>query len=138
MRRTAVMLTLAVAAGIIVGMIGTHVLNAQQAPVTRTILQQKDLEGVAGREVIMYRAEAVPGGVAGKHFHPGPELAYVLEGSLILEPDGQPPVTLKAGESAHIPAKHIHNAKNASTTEPVKVLVFMVGEKGQPLATPVQ
>jgi quercetin dioxygenase-like cupin family protein len=138
MHRTVVMLTIALVVGIAVGMLGNQILIAQQQPVTRTILQQKDLEGVAGREVIMYRAEAVPGGVAGRHYHPGPELVYVLEGALILEPDGQPPMTLKAGESAHMPAKHIHNAKNASTTEPVKVIVFLVGEKGQPLATPVQ
>ena len=57
----------------------------------------KKLEGVAGKEVIMYRVETIPGGVAGRHYHPGPELAYVLEGSLIFELDGQPPVTLKAG-----------------------------------------
>ena len=138
MHRTVGMLTIALVVGIAVGMVGNQVLIAQQAPVTRTILQQKDFEGVAGKEVIMYRAELVPGGVAGRHTHPGPELAYVMEGTLIFEVDGQPPVTLKAGESVHVPAKQIHNAKNGSTTEPVKVLVFMVGEKGQPLATPVQ
>jgi quercetin dioxygenase-like cupin family protein len=86
----------------------------------------------------MYRAELIPAAVAGRHYHPGPELIYILEGSLILEPDGHAPVTLKAGESAHMPAKHIHNARNASTMEPTKVLVVLVGEKGQPLATPVQ
>lgn len=138
MRRTAVMLTIALAIGIAVGVVGTRTLAAQQAPVTRTILQQEDLEGVTGREVIMYRVELVPGGVVGKHYHPGPELLYIREGTLILEPDGHSPVTLKAGESTHIPAKHVHNAKNSSTTEPVKVIVFLVGEKGQPLATPVQ
>jgi quercetin dioxygenase-like cupin family protein len=61
-----------------------------------------------------------------------------MQGELTLESDGHPPVTLKVGQSAHIPPKHIHNAKNASTTEQVKVMVFLVGEKGQPLATPVQ
>jgi quercetin dioxygenase-like cupin family protein len=132
------MLALTLAIGIALGVIGNQVLSAQQQPVTRMILQQKDLEGIAGREVIMYRAELASGGVAGRHYHPGPELLYVLEGALILEHDGQAPMTLKAGESAHVPAKHIHNAKNASTTGPVKVLVFLVGEKGQPLATPVQ
>jgi quercetin dioxygenase-like cupin family protein len=138
MKRTAVMLVSALVLGIAMGVIGNHVLSAQQQPVTRTILHQKDLEGVAGREVIMYRAEIVPGGAAGRHYHPGPELVYVVEGALLLEPDGQSPITLKAGESAHMPAKHIHNAKNDSTTQPTKVLVFLVGEKGQPLATPVQ
>jgi quercetin dioxygenase-like cupin family protein len=138
MKRTVVMLTTTLVAGIAVGMLGNQVLIAQQAPITRTILQQKDLEGTAGREVVMYRAEVAPGAAAGRHYHPGPELIYVLEGSLILEPDGHAPATLKTGESSHMPAKHIHNARNASATEPVKVVVFLVGEKGQPLATPVQ
>jgi quercetin dioxygenase-like cupin family protein len=138
MNRTVLMLTTVLAVGVAVGMLGNQVLIAQQAPVTRTILQQKDLDGVAGREVIMYRADVGPAGVAGRHHHPGPELLYVLEGSLILEPEGQPPVTLKAGESSHIPAKHVHNVRNASTTGPAKVIVFMVGEKGQALTTPVQ
>jgi quercetin dioxygenase-like cupin family protein len=86
----------------------------------------------------MYVAELAPGGAAGRHYHPGPEVLYILEGALTLEPDGQSPVTLKAGEGAHVPAKHIHNAKNASATGPSKVLVFLVGENGQPLATQVQ
>jgi quercetin dioxygenase-like cupin family protein len=137
MKRPVMMLTITLVVGIAVGMLGNQVLIAQQAPVTRTILQQKDLEGVAGREVTMYRAELIPGAVAGRHYHPGPELIYILEGSLILEPDGHAPVTLKVGESSHIPAKHIHNARNASAMEPTKVLVVLVGEKGQPLATPV-
>jgi quercetin dioxygenase-like cupin family protein len=138
MKRPVALLTVAVVVGLAVGMLGNQLLLAQQAPITRTILQQKDLEGAAGREVVMYRADVAPGGVAGRHYHPGPELIYVLEGSLILEPDGHAPATLKAGESSHIPAKQIHNARNGSAGEPAKVLVFLVGEKGRPLATPVQ
>jgi quercetin dioxygenase-like cupin family protein len=137
MKRTLFILAPTLAGGIVIGVIGSQVVTAQQAPVTRTI-QQKDLEGAAGREVVLYRAEAVPGGVAGKHYHPGPELIYILEGTMTVEPDGHPPMTLKEGESAYIALKHIHNAKNASPTAPLKVLVFLVGEKGQPLATPVQ
>jgi quercetin dioxygenase-like cupin family protein len=65
-------------------------------------------------------------------------LLYVLEGTLILEPHGQPPLTLKAGDSAHMPAKHVHSARNPSTTEHAKLVVVLVGEKGQPLATMVE
>ena len=138
MKRTVVMLAVTLVVGIAVGMVASQGLMAQQAPVKRTMLQQKDIEGVAGREAVMYIAEVIPGGVAGRHFHPGPELGYVLEGSFILEPDGQAPVTLKKGDSFHNPAKVVHNAKNASTTEPAKILVFLIGEKGAPLSTPVQ
>jgi quercetin dioxygenase-like cupin family protein len=135
MRRIAFVLTPALAVGVAAGAIGAQVLMAQPAPVTRTIFQQKDLEGAEGREIMMYRADFVPGGALGRHFHPGPEFLYVLEGALILEQDGHPPVTLKAGDTSYLPFKHIHKARNASNTEQVKVLVFLVGQKGQPIIT---
>lgn len=135
MRRMALALTPAMAAGIVAGAIGSQALTAQPNPVTRTIFQQQELEGAQGKEIVMYRADFIAGGVLGRHFHPGPELLYVLEGALTLEQDGHPPVTLRVGDSARLPARHIHKAKNASTTRQAKVLVFLVGEKGQPLIT---
>ena len=138
MKRTVMIVAAPLVVGIAIGVITTQALMAQPAPVTRTTLQQKDIEGAAGKEVIMYIADIIPGGVAGRHFHPGPEVAYVLEGSLIVEPDGQPTLTLKKGDSFHNPAKAVHNAKNGSTTEPAKVVVVMIGEKGAPLSTPVK
>jgi quercetin dioxygenase-like cupin family protein len=138
MRRMALVLAPVLAVGLALGAIGGRVLLAQSLPVTRTILQQKDLAEAEGKELIMYRADIVPGGVVGKHFHPGPEMVYVMEGALTIEHDGHPPVTLKTGESAYIPSKHIHNAWNASTTAHAKVMVFLVGEKGQPLAIAVR
>src|SRR5262245_58241648 len=110
MRRTISTLGLTLAVGAAAGAIGSQVLMAQPTPVTRTMLQQKDLEGADGREVMMYRADFVPGGALGRHFHPGPELLYVLEGGLVLEQDGHAPVTLTAGDTAHLPFKHIHKA----------------------------
>ena len=50
------------------GTIGNQVLMAQSPPVTRTMLQQKDLEGAEGREIIARVAQilcAVAGPVAG-------------------------------------------------------------------------
>jgi quercetin dioxygenase-like cupin family protein len=138
MKRTAMMIALTLVLGIALGMVTSQVLLAQQPPIKRTTLQQKDLEGVPGREVVMFVADIVPGGAAGRHFHPGPEFFYVLEGAITLEPDGQPPVTLKKGDSGHNLAKAVHNAKNASTTEPAKVLGVLIGEKGAPLSTPAQ
>ena len=138
MKRTVMMIAVTLVVGIAVGMVTTQALMAQQAPVTRTTLQQKDIEGAPGKEVIMYIADVIPGGMSGRHSHPGPEVAYVLEGSLVVEPEGKPPLTLKIGESFHNPAKGVHNAKNGSTTQPAKVLVVLIGEKGAPLSTPVK
>ena len=58
--------------------------------------------------------------------------------AITVEPDGKPPMTLKQGESFHNPAKAVHNAKNASSTQPAKALVVLIGEKGAPLSTPAQ
>jgi quercetin dioxygenase-like cupin family protein len=112
--------------------------TAQAQPVKRTELQRVDVSEMEGREGVMYIAEIAPGAAAGRHFHPGPEYLYVLEGTMILEPDGQPPVTLRKGETGHQHARHLHNARNGSPSEPLRVLVFLLSEKGQPLATLVE
>jgi hypothetical protein len=57
----------------VVGEIGNHILIARQAPVTRTILQQKDFGGHSREEVMMYRAEAVLGGVVLANYAPDGE-----------------------------------------------------------------
>ena len=138
MRRTVITLGLTLAVGIILGALGDRFLSAQQPSIKRTELLKSAIEGMDGKEGVMYVAELAPGAMAGKHFHPGPEFAYILEGSLTLEPEGQAPKIFKAGEAFHNPAKIVHDAKNMSTTGPTKVLVFMLSEKGQPLATPVK
>jgi len=43
---------------------------------------------------------------------------------------------LKAGEITFNPAKHVHMAKNESSSEPAKVLNCMLAEKDQPLTLP--
>ena len=138
LKRTVVMLTIALVVGIAMGMIGNQFLMAQQRPVQRTVLLKTDLAGIEGKESVVLMVEAAPGAVSGKHYHPGHELAYILEGSMILEVEGKPPVTLKAGDTFHIPPQAVHGGKNASTTAPLKVLAFGLFEKGQPDTTPVQ
>ena len=134
MRRRVWMFGFTLAVGIALGAIGNHAVNAQQEPVKRTVLQKVDL---GDKEGIMYVAELAPRASSGKHFHPGPESIYILGGAMILEKEGHPAMTLKPGDSAALPAKHVHEAKNDSTTEALKVLVFLVSERGQPLATAV-
>jgi quercetin dioxygenase-like cupin family protein len=138
MKHTAILLPLTLALGVSLGAVGNEQFRAQEQPIKRTPLQKVDLTGMEGKELNMWIAELAPGAASGRHYHPGDEALYVLEGSLALEYDGKPTVTLKAGESAHNAPKLVHNAKNPSTTTPVKVVTFMVGEKGQPLAVPVK
>src|SRR5215470_5235032 len=120
MRGTAIILGLTLAMGIAVGVLGTRFLSAQQEPLKRTVLLKTDLTGIEGKEGVLVLAEIAPGATAGKHYHPGDELVYILEGSLVLERDGKAPVTLKAGDVAHTPARLHHDAKNTSSTTPAK------------------
>jgi quercetin dioxygenase-like cupin family protein len=108
-----------------------HVTHAQQAGITRTDALRHDL-GVPGREVIQVRVDFDPGVAFGKHSHPGAEVAYVLEGTLEYQLEGDPPVTLKAGEALFIPAGTIHAAKNVGTGNAAELATYIV-EKGKPL-----
>ena len=113
-------------------------IAAQDKPtVKRTELQRIALEELGNREGLMYIADFPAGGVAPRHFHPGPEFIYVLQGTLVLQEDGKEPHTMKQGDSMHNPSRRVHVGTNPSTTEPTKVLVFLVVEKGQPPAVPV-
>ena len=64
---------------------------AQDAPIKRTELHRSDLADVVGKETVIYVADVMPGAVGGRHTHYGDEYVYVLEGTLIVTPDGQAP-----------------------------------------------
>ena len=108
-----------------------QVVRAQQPGTKRTDLQRHDLS-VPGREVIQARVELDPGVASPKHWHPGEEIIYVLEGSLEYQVEGKPPVTLKAGDVLFIPAGTIHAAKNVGSGNGAELATYVV-EKGKPL-----
>ena len=68
-------------------------VGAQQVGFKRTVLQQSTLS-VPGREAVTALAEFQPGATVGQHTHPGEEVGYILEGSIVLEQEGKPAVTL--------------------------------------------
>lgn len=107
---------------------------AQSSGLTRTVVGRADVS-VPGREAVVARVEVAPGAYAGRHTHPGDEISYVMEGEAQLLIDGQPPRTIKAGESFVVPAGIVHDAHNAGGA-PTKLLGVYVVEKGKPLASP--
>jgi quercetin dioxygenase-like cupin family protein len=138
MNRTILLIAVSLTS-VIVGAIGANYVGAQGTPqITRTEILRKPMSGLEGKEMVVFLADIPPGGVAAIHYHPGDEAIYMLQGSLVFEPDQEKPFELKAGEITFNQAKHIHKAKNVSTTEPAKVLNCMIAEKGQPLAVPVK
>jgi len=107
--------------------------DAQAPGIKRTLLQRADIGD--NREVILGLAEISPGGSTGRHTHFGVETGYVMQGTSIIEIEGEAPRTLKAGDSYTIPAGKVHDAK-AIGDKPAKVLATYVVDKGKPLATP--
>jgi quercetin dioxygenase-like cupin family protein len=124
---------------IIFGILPAKTATAQDQPIKRTELHRSDLADVVGKEAVIYIADVMPGAEGGRHTHYGDEYVYVLEGTLVITLDGQQPITLRKGDVAHIaPKDGVHAARNGNSSEPAKALVFIVAEKGKPLAKPAK
>jgi quercetin dioxygenase-like cupin family protein len=85
-------------------------------------------------EFAVFLADIPPGGIASMYYHPGDDAIYMLQGALKFTSAGGQPFTLKAGEIAFNPAKHVHQAVNISTTGPAQGPNCKIAEKRQPLA----
>ena len=112
--------------------------STQGEPIKRTVLFRGDLEGTPGKEIVVFVADLAPGAVGAKHYHPGPEFFYVLEGTLAHEPEGGSTHMMKTGAFGSNPNKGIHLIKNPSATEQAKAIDFLVAEKGPPIVIPVK
>jgi quercetin dioxygenase-like cupin family protein len=107
---------------------------AQQRGVKRTVLRRLDDPAASGYEAVMAVAELPAGASTGRHRHPGVEVAYVLEGTILLQHEGRPDTTVKAGDS--FSNTGVHNASNTGPN-PARILAVYLVEKGKPLAEPV-
>jgi quercetin dioxygenase-like cupin family protein len=119
---------------------GTLSAQTQPAPaapaVKRTVVLKQDMS-IPEHEGVMALVELPPGAAEGRHTHPAEVFAFVLEGSVSLESEGNPTVTLKAGDVFHILPGKIHQATNNGTVTARLAAVF-VAEKGKPLTTQVK
>jgi quercetin dioxygenase-like cupin family protein len=102
-----------------------------QTGLKRTDLVRRDL-GIEGQEVIQVLVDFDPGVASPKHSHPGVEVAHVISGTFEYELEGQPNVTLKAGDSLYIPAGTAHVAKNVGTAKASELATYIV-KKDTPL-----
>jgi len=112
--------------------------STQDEPIKRTVLFRGDLEGAPGKEIVVFVADLAPGAVGAKHYHPGPEFFYVLEGTLAHEPEGGSTHMMKKGAFGSNPNKGIHLIRNPNATERARAIDFLVAERGQPIVIPVK
>ena len=105
---------------------------------TVTPLQRQKLPDVPGKQVILALVAYEPGQASSPHRHAGSVFAYVLEGEVTSQLEGQPPVTYKAGQSWYEPPRVPHLvSKNASTTKPAKLLAWLLLDEGGQVKEPL-
>jgi quercetin dioxygenase-like cupin family protein len=98
-------------------------------------LNSAELEVVEGIEVIVSRVTIPPNTALPKHWHPGEEFAYILEGSAVLWQEGEADIPAEKGDVVKVPLKQVHTA--ITRDEGATILVFRVHEKGKPERIPV-
>lgn len=104
-----------------------------------TVLQEQLLKNVPGKKAMMIEVDYQPGQSSIAHKHEGTAMAYVLSGAITSQVKGEKETTYKAGEYWYEAAGSEHLvSKNASTTEPAKLLVFMVLAPDQELLSPLK
>ena len=89
-------------------------------------------------EVTVSHVNYAPGRVGTVHHHAGFVLAYVLEGAVITKISGQGPErTYTVGQMFYEPPGATHEvSKNASQTQPAKLLAMIFAKKGSTLTNP--
>jgi quercetin dioxygenase-like cupin family protein len=90
-------------------------------------------------EVTVSYVDYAPGRVGAPHRHPGFVLAYVLEGAVIAKISGQgEETTYTAGQMFYEQPGATHEvSKNASQTQPARLLAMIFAKRGSTLTTPV-
>ena len=133
MKRTALVLGLTLAVATFVGLFGSHVLNAQQAPASRpfhaTVLQQVPLGELPPGNWIMKATLLViqPGGETPFYMPEGPGIRYVLEGAITINWKEGKTQTFEAGSTYFEGPRENHPAGNISAKNngkgPCRVLI---------------
>ena len=93
-------------------------------------LLAKDVPEFAGKEITVATVEYLPGGASAPHRHHAHVVVYVLEGRYATQVAGGERIVLGPGETFYEnPADEHIVSENASATEPVKIVVFMLKDK---------
>ena len=97
---------------------------------TANAVFQTDVADVTNQEILVLEVNYAAGNDSPVHRHNAHTVVYVLEGSVIMQVEGGEMQTLGPGDVFYETPSDIHSvSRNASDTEPAKVLVFFLKEK---------
>ena len=110
--------------------------DERPAAIAKQLLTET-LPNIPGKEVTMLTVEYPPGGASGPHRHNASTFVYMLEGSVVMQVDGGPEVTLAPGDTFYESPTDVHTvSRNASEVKPAKFLVMFIKEQGAPTTAP--
>jgi quercetin dioxygenase-like cupin family protein len=119
----------------------TRAVPAAQPAAPRPPVFRQDLPNLTmdDWEVTASYVDYAPGRVGGAHRHPGFVLVYVLEGAVVAKISGQgEETTYTAGQMFYEQLGATHEvSRNASQTQPARLLALIFAKKGSTLTTPV-
>jgi quercetin dioxygenase-like cupin family protein len=97
------------------------------------------LPDIPGKTGEILEVSYAPGESSAAHRHDANTFVYVLEGTVVMAVKGGEEQTLTAGQSFYENPDDIHTvSRNASATEPAKILVFFVKNTGAPASRPAE
>ena len=101
-----------------------------QQVTTADVLLRQSVEGVPTKEVIVNQVSIPPHTELPRHWHPGEEIFYVIDGEVTLAQRGKPDLLNRVGEVNIIAPGVIHTGFTGE--EGATLLIFRVHDKGQP------
>jgi quercetin dioxygenase-like cupin family protein len=121
------------------GIVLAQMLRGQNAAIGRSVVFERDLPDLIleGWSVTAVEVTYGPGEGSSAHRHPGITIAYVLEGEIRSKVGSEPERSYKSGEMFLETPQQLHAvSRNASSTQPAKLLALLLAEKGAQLTTP--
>ena len=94
---------------------------------------QRAASSIPGREIVQVLTEIPAGVQSGWHQHPGEEVGFIVAGTVRMEIQARPTLTLHAGDGFLIPPETPHNATDLGP-ETGRMLSTYIVEPGKPLA----
>jgi quercetin dioxygenase-like cupin family protein len=130
------------------GLSATHFAGSQSpAPSVQAdakerarIVLSQGLSGLDGDhlKVALVEVNYGPGEASSPHSHPCAVIAYVVAGALRTQVKGKPEAIYQAGESFYEPPNGVHLVSaNASSTEPAKLVAYLLCDRDAPLSVDV-
>ncbi len=120
---------------LVIGLVACNEPESSNPPtelvIENLLRQQLADEFIPDREVVVSHVEIPPNTTMDRHWHPGEEFHYYLEGKVEIVIDGETTIIGTPGTVGFVPFKKMHTAITGE--EGAKFIVFRVHTTGEPV-----